>query len=520
MLVRGILSLTLIAHAVLAAQFKVIAPGAKGGNGVQVSVGGKTVALKAPDADVPYFVGEAEATAGDKYKYILNGQAETVERTLNGESTRNDFFDRPVTYANIPKLPTVLGEGAWDRAIEPGPIFDTNYITTVFVNGNPKEMEKLIVNIVPDIFNVKLTIIDPDNVHTYQGARFQLHKPGKKHNNAKQSWKWQLPQGQRLNGRDFFKLRHMEEDPTQIREKLYADILRAMGVAANQANMVRLFINGEGMGTFNMLDDIPNYSHIIANFYGGEPQDPAKIGPLYDGASGASFRDDQDNYSAFLPAPGTKDDKTLLQTLAKTLAKVNPQNDADWEKVDKLFNTDQFMRYMVMEYLAGHWDGYWQEQTNIGAFLSKADNRVYYLGQDFDATFGVNLQEGREFYKVKWTEYPAKYKGGYVINMLLQNAKRRATFKNYLHTTVDTLFNNKTLSAHVLAYHEFILPDLKWDRSIKQRSPGINFGWQFPQVTENLWGPVSAPNHNGGGADYGLLEWINKIQTTVANTRD
>ncbi|KAG1529448.1 hypothetical protein G6F50_017989 [Rhizopus delemar] len=79
----------------------------------------------------------------------------------------------------------------------------------------------------------------------------------------------------------------MEEDPTQMREKLYADCLRAMGTYANQANMVRLFINGRGFGTFNMLDDIPKYSYIRANFYAGHP--PEQMGPLYNGATGASF---------------------------------------------------------------------------------------------------------------------------------------------------------------------------------------------------------------------------------------
>lgn len=65
-----------------------------------------------------------------------------------------------------------------------------------------------------------------------------------------------MPEGQYIYNRNYIKLRHMEEDPTQMREKLYADILQAMGVYANQANIVRLYINGQGMGTFNMLDDV------------------------------------------------------------------------------------------------------------------------------------------------------------------------------------------------------------------------------------------------------------------------
>ncbi|ORX60516.1 hypothetical protein DM01DRAFT_317269 [Hesseltinella vesiculosa] len=505
MLLRVLLPLTLIAHIALAARFKVIAPTAKAGTAVSVSVNGKAYPLKAQISDVPYYVGDVEVTGAVKYRYVVNGQAEPFDRTLEGESTRNDFFDRPVTYADIPKLPTAIGVNDWDRAIEPGSIWDTNYIVSVFVNGDKKQMEQLITKIVPTVFKVKLTMIDADNVYTFDNTAFQLHKPGKPHNNAKQSWKWQLPQGKLLNGRNFFKIRHMEEDPTQIREKLYADILRAMGVGANQANMIRFFINGESMGTFNMLDDIPNYSHIIANFYNGQVQ---RMGPLFDGASGASFKDDKKNYDAFIPAPGSPSDKSLLQKLAKTLAAVNPKDDAAVAALENSFNVDQFLRYMVMEFLAGHWDGYWQEQTNIGAYEDVDSKKVYFLGQDYDATFGVNLAQPRSFVNVPYTSYPKKFPGGYVINMLLQNPKMRATFDTYLSKTVQTIFNPEVLKPHILAYHDFILPDLKWDRSIKQRSKGINFGWVFEQCTQNLYEGVRAPNHNGGGADWGLLEWI------------
>lgn len=46
--------------------FKVIAPGAK--ENVQVSINGQATALKANDADIPYYTGEAELAAGATYK--------------------------------------------------------------------------------------------------------------------------------------------------------------------------------------------------------------------------------------------------------------------------------------------------------------------------------------------------------------------------------------------------------------------------------------------------------------------
>lgn len=294
-----------------------------------------------------------------------------------------------------------------------------------------------------------------------------------------------------------------------MREKLYSDLLYAVGAPANRANMVRFFINGEGYGTFNMLDDVAEYSYIRAVFYNGKP--PSPMGPLYDGASGADFAysDDNDHYSAWIPNKESPRDQLAIKPLTETLNKTNMKDDTQVAALGKQFAIDPFLRFMAIEYLTADWDGYWMQQTNDGAYYDPTEKIWYYLGQDYDATFGVNLAEpeGRDFVHVSYKEFPKRYPKAVMINRLLENDKTRAKFETYLKETVSKVFNNETLTSRVLAYHEFIKPDLEWDRSLAQRSPGINFGWTFAQTSENLWRGVSAPNENGGGADWGLVEW-------------
>lgn len=45
-------------------------------------------------------------------QYVAGGNAEPFDRTLEDgrDKTRNDFFNRSVTYANIPKLPFPITE--------------------------------------------------------------------------------------------------------------------------------------------------------------------------------------------------------------------------------------------------------------------------------------------------------------------------------------------------------------------------------------------------------------------------
>ncbi|KAI8991964.1 coth protein-domain-containing protein [Mycotypha africana] len=492
-------------------KFNVVAPTA---TEVKVSVNGQQVPLTAVDANVPYFTGYADIGEAKEYKYIAGGTEEPFTRKLDTtkQSTLNDFFNRSVTYANIPKLPwPIQNNPQWTRENGKPSLFDENYIPSIFFNGDAATVNNIVQNVPKDRVVGTLTVIGVDFANTYQNVSFGLHGAGKKKNNAKQSWNWELQPGDTLAKRTFFKLRHMEEDPTQIRERLYSDVLHALGTYANQATMVRLFINNEFYGTFNMLDDITHFSYINALFYGGKT--PQQQGLLFDGQSGADFAvhtDDADGYGAWAPNPANAEGSDALDPLCKAFNTTDVRDNNALAAFEKQFDTDHFLRFMVMEYLAGHWDGYWMEQTNDGVFQEPETEKWYYLGQDYDATFGVNLAEpeGKDFISVSYKDFPTRYPGGVMINRLLENDNKRATFEKYLTETVRVLFNNATLTNRVLALHNFLLPDLQWDRSVVQKSPGINFGWNFDQVTQNLWQGVNAPNQNGGGADWGLIEWI------------
>lgn len=346
-----------------------------------------------------------------------------------------------------------------------------------------------------------------------------MHRPGRKNNDAKQSWVWALPEGKFMANRNWFKIRHQEEDPTQLREKLFADISRSMGTYVGEANLVRFFVNKEGMGTFNMLDDVIKYSYINAMFYNGNP--PAQMGALYDGGSGADFNPET-GYDNFIPNDESPLKQDAIGPFAEAMANVDFTNDDKVKAISEYFDYDQFLRFMVMEFLTGHWDGYWMEQTNDGAYIdtSEAQKKLYYLAQDFDATFGVNLAYGKEFVDVPYTEYPTLFPKGYLINKFLTNPGAKATFVNYLKTTVQHIFNKEVLEPYVTARHNFIYPDLEWDRSIKQRSPGNIFGWTADDTVKNLNEPVVARGQKPGGAEWGILEWIEAKQNAVFEDLD
>ncbi|KAF9570257.1 hypothetical protein EC968_002028 [Mortierella alpina] len=492
--------------------FRVIAPGA---STVLVSIKDQSTALRASNSKVPYFTGDAEADDGAKYKYVVDGVYEPFERRLKPgvSKTRNDFFNRPVTYADIPQLPTVF-EPLWERSGPKQALFDSNYIPTIWVLGDRDAFNSLIQEPHREwIKDTTVTFFTADAQKTFTGVNFGIHGAGKKNNNAKQSWRWELTGDDSYANRNYFKLRHMEEDPTQIREKLYADAARALGTYANEANMVRLYINGVGFGTFNLLDDITQYSYPKAMFHAGTLPEPK--GALFDGRSGASFAPDT---SGWVKNPESPEDVTAILPLCEKWSEVDKSDDNQIKEFsNEFFEVDQFLRFMVMEYLTGHWDGYWMEQTNDGVYHDPTTKKWFYLGQDFDATFGVNIaEEYGSLYTWSYKKYHSTFTNAVMIKGLLDNPTQRAKFERYLKRTVEVLFNNVILTNRIMALHQFYLPDLEWDRGITQLSPGINFGWTMKEVIDNLTKGVSAPNENGGGAEYGLIEWIIKKADAVA----
>jgi hypothetical protein len=378
----------------------------------------------------------------------------------------------------------------------------------------------MVKNVPSDIASTSATFVGSNFTNAFNNVSFFIHGAGKKSNNAKQSWAIELNGEDVLGGRTMFKLRHMEEDPTQIRERLYSDILHAMGANVNLATMVRLFINGQFFGTFNMLDDVVFYSYIRGTFYAGTP--PSAYGPLFDGATGADFLyhpESLDGYSSWTPAVGSPEDYGAFDPLCKAFNETDVTNNDAVANFEKMFDVDRYLRFMVMEYLTGAWDNYWMFQSNDGAYKDPTNNNMwYFIDQDFDGTFGINLAEpeGDGFLAVSYKDWPARYPGSVLINRLLQNNDTQAKFENYLTETVRVLFNNVTLTNRVLAIHDFILPDLQEDRAVVQQSPGINYGWNIDQVTQNLWQAVSAPNANGGGAGFGLIQYISTKADAMA----
>ena len=76
---------------------------------------------------------------------------------------------------------------------------------------------------------------------------------------AKLAYQFKFPKKNRLLDLALLKLRSEETDATMMREKLYVDILNSLGIPAQQAAYVRLFLNNQPIGLYVAMEEMKKH---------------------------------------------------------------------------------------------------------------------------------------------------------------------------------------------------------------------------------------------------------------------
>ncbi|KAF9903871.1 hypothetical protein EC991_003248 [Linnemannia zychae] len=330
-------------------KFNVIAPGE---TTVQVSVNGQVTALSTINSTIPLFTGSAEAGSDNKYKYIASGRAEGFERTLpTGNSTYNDFLGHPITCADTSELPwrTRKSLGLTMSERKQG-IFDVNYIPTIFVNGSKADFDSLITTSVSIKIPVTLTIVLADEVKTISNAEIFINGVGKK--NSKQSWNFRLLTGTIYQERNLFRLHYHGEDLAWLHGKLYADVGRVTRSYTHGFNAVRMFINGDAIGDFSLLDDITEYS-CDAMFLTDKPlgNSNAPVDAAYFDSFAYSLNDPE-YYPMLLNKSASINSITAL--ICKKLRNTTKTNDDTIAEIDKMLDLIQHIQLTYLRNLTGN----------------------------------------------------------------------------------------------------------------------------------------------------------------------
>lgn len=264
---------------------------------------------------------------------------------------------------------------------------------------------------------------------------------------AKKSFKVSMNsfvQGQKWLGLEKLNLNGEHNDPSILRSYLSASLLRDQNVISTRNSYVRLYINGEYKGLYY------NAEHIDENFLDERfPGDDN--GNLYKAYWGADMTYHGTAQSAYLQYYELKTN-TAANDYSGLISFLNTLNNCSNEDfpcvIQQILDVDLYLRTLVVEVLAGHWDGHSYNKNNFYLYQRPSDGRFVFIEYDMDNTFGIDWMginwATRNIYQWSQTNQPRPL---YTRLMNVPYFKDLYTF--YMDQAITSFYNEQDLNTRL-----------------------------------------------------------------------
>jgi len=505
-------------------KFSVIAFGDK----VEVKIGNTKYAMTKINKYDPVFQYSASLSSAVSYKYVVDGKEESFTRSLSASdtTTHNEFFERKDTVKKLPEF-NHPDKGSWKRSIGKTSLFDDSYIPTVhlygenanqtFVDGTSRYVSRVTFILKDDIIPVSQVACYPKN-KSWPKFQFRLVMHSKTKDTSG------------VYGRYVIKFRDNNEDPTFFRQKLYSDIMDTIGAPTIQSIFARVYVNNIPVGSYVIQEEAGSESFARACFHGDNNGNLKitsidELGHPLDCSTGADIAYGEGvKYSAFQPYNSTRYNNSRIKDLAKALYELNINDDNAVSKFDKeWFDITSFFKAVAMQYLTGHWDSYLFYSTNFAMYddptqSSNGKYKFYFICQDWDNTFGINLSQTytrysgefldisyKKYINITWgiDDYDAPRR--YAFDKLLSNKNLQKKFENILTGIVKNIMNPSSFEPRLSAFVDRFADEVKFTYTTPQWRTGTEkIKWDMGDFERNL-------NYKGRyGVKYGLREYVCK----------
>jgi len=423
------------------------------------------------------------------YHYILDyedGQQEkeefTRQRDKDAESL-NEFFGRSVTVKEHPLLPKAFEEFPYTKKSK---LFDDTFVASIFVQCDEAEIHRLHDDVESkEEIKAKVIYANPYTVRTFEEASFGISGASTRAM-PKVSYKIKdlkdTSSDKELFGRTNIKLRAENADPSQLREKLYGDILNSVGAPTPQFTYVRLYINGEPIGLFTLGDNVKNKKYLRATYNKGKKYPQSN--PFYRvGRNGDIFGDMRyygddetlpeyevykyDGDEQISKSEGIKRD---IIPLLKEIDSIKSGNNQELS-----LDVDSFLKYMVVEFLAGAVDNYWDLPGNCFLFKDLDKKKWYFIDNDFHYSFGTSW--GHEMMlKTPLAEFPPILENEHttkdrpLIDNLRAHPDYGKKFDEIMERLLKTSFHPSAIFPRLESLTHLIREDMKLDLSLPRKN--------------------------------------------------
>jgi len=461
---------------------------------------------------------------------------ESLNRTWNSKDDKSDNYifgklNNNIKNEDIAKVPRAYpqlsNENEFSKLFQEGQVKVINIVADQAVLDNLHQSTNLAKVGANSDTTVEMYLMGDDSVKHFTNVTLSFSGMGSR-GFAKRPYKIKLSDGvndnkdnKSVNGRKGFKLRNLAFDCTYVRQKIVTDVGHAMGVILPQVGFARLYMNGEPYGLYELTDN-PKKNWIKKIIHENKLASDEKVGSYY---KGVSFSDE-----TFVPASLNveSDDKwyetlyecenevegqqqyTDLKSFIKWISNINENTSVD--EIKKHFEVDLFLKYMVIEYLIGHWDGYWVGGNNYYVYKNPVTGKFLFMSFDFDLTLGMWDPHPVDTPYTKWKSTKSTISPA-LVNKILFNPKFQKQFEEYLTVTVQKTFNIHALGPRLDYFKEFLYDDIAWDKTVTPKAVAIHKS-RYSSLQDSL----NNFDNSACEADYGIKEWISLRSEAVAKS--
>jgi hypothetical protein len=197
-------------------------------------------------------------------------------------------------------------------------------------------------------------------------------------------------------------------DPTWTHEYLTYSVYREAGITAPRVGWTRVFINDTDYGLYMNVED---YDHELLERWYSDPD-----GALYEGSG--DFYTGAESSMDYEEGPDEQDLSVITQVV--DVVSSTSASDDDMFVLGQYIDLDEFARYMALETVTLHWDGY-QSPNNWRFYHEPVSSLIQWLPSGTDYTWSYNNSRGN-----------LEYGNGLVFRYCLENATWLAEYEDEL----------------------------------------------------------------------------------------
>jgi len=487
--------LTYIVNISNAVYFKVIcAPQDYAGQSVSVNIDGTSYPMTSAKGDILYEYKYDNVPT--KYYYEITGTAQNElsmigePRTWDPQSTTTlyEVYGRKHSIGDdiiktIPRLYAPLeGYDKFSPLFQEGEVpvinfhlTDVDYNRLISLTDDPKEK-----------FTIEFDLFTPYEQYHFTNVSLSLSGQGSRADDKK-PYKVDLSEdNSKFNSEIFnrkeFKLRNLRLDQSHIKNKIVEDIAESLGLPVTQSTLCRLYINNKSYGLYELSDLYKK--KFVRNFFNPQKNSDGYIyGSLYKGVSQQSAQGKDIPAYLYSDMAGAQ-----ISELYESIVTSNPmdphadmQNMIKWlndlpdnapkEEIEKKFDVDMFLKYMVIEYLICHWDGLLGNGNNFLIYVEPNDGKYHVFSYDFDSTLGqwCHAVDGNiDDYVTNVVDEADRAYGDspqrkpLLFTKILKNQNILPIFNDLVKEVVGNLFNIDALGPRLDYFYELLKEDMYW----------------------------------------------------------